>query len=54
MRIELDSGHVWPDGSRGRSWTFEKKVAGGTYTKVRLDRSVANMAWCVAVLDAIT
>lgn len=27
----------------GRSWTFEKKVAGGGYTRVRLDRSLATV-----------
>ena len=28
-------------GYRGTTWTFEKKVAGGTYTRVRLDRALA-------------
>jgi hypothetical protein len=25
----------------GRSWTYEKMVAGGTYCRVRLDRALA-------------
>ncbi|XP_073367662.1 uncharacterized protein [Aegilops tauschii subsp. strangulata] len=35
----LDLGH------KGRWWTFEKRVAGGTYTRVRLHRAVADAAW---------
>ncbi|XP_073353561.1 uncharacterized protein [Aegilops tauschii subsp. strangulata] len=35
----LDLGH------KGTWWTFEKRVAGGTYTRVRLDRAVADAAW---------
>lgn len=33
-------------GFKERTWTFEKKVAGGTYTCVRLDRAVAEPSWC--------
>jgi hypothetical protein len=29
----------------GRSWTFEKKVAGGTFCQVRLDRALATTDW---------
>ena len=32
-------------GYSGRFWTFEKKVRGGSYTKVRLDRALANTDW---------
>ena len=32
-------------GYSGRFWTFEKKVRGGSYTKVRLDRALANADW---------
>jgi hypothetical protein len=28
-------------GFEGQSWTFEKKVAGGTFYRVRLDRALA-------------
>ena len=40
-------------GYRGSTWTFEKKVAGGTYTRVRLDRCVANAAWLLAFPSAV-
>jgi hypothetical protein len=30
----------------GRAWTFEKKVAGGSYCRVRLDRALATAEWC--------
>ena len=30
----------------GRKWTFEKKVAGGTFCRVRLDRALATADWC--------
>jgi endonuclease/exonuclease/phosphatase family metal-dependent hydrolase len=28
------------------SWTFEKKVAGDSYSRVRLDRALASTDWC--------
>lgn len=30
---------------QGRSWTFEKKITGGSYARMRLDRAFANPAW---------
>ncbi|XP_073351907.1 uncharacterized protein [Aegilops tauschii subsp. strangulata] len=33
-------------GFTGRMWTFEKKVVGGSYTRVRLDRALATADWC--------
>ena len=36
----LDLGH------KGRWWTFEKRVAGGSYTRVRLDRALGSVDWC--------
>jgi endonuclease/exonuclease/phosphatase family metal-dependent hydrolase len=33
-------------GFEGRAWTFEKKVAGGSYCRVRLDRALATGEWC--------
>jgi len=33
-------------GFEGRNWTFEKKVAGGSYCRVRLDRALATADWC--------
>lgn len=32
-------------GYKGRFWTFEKKVAGGTFTRCRLDRALLNNDW---------
>ena len=32
-------------GYRGRFWTFEKRVAGGTFTRVRLDRALGSAEW---------
>jgi hypothetical protein len=32
-------------GYTGRRWTFEKKVVGGSFTRVRLDRFLAAPAW---------
>lgn len=33
-------------GYQGRKWTFEKKVAGGSFTRVRLDRALGSVEWC--------
>jgi len=33
-------------GYEGRSWTYEKKVAGGSFCRVRLDRALATPDWC--------
>ena len=33
-------------GFEGRSWTFENKVAGGSYCRVRLDHGLATADWC--------
>ena len=54
VRAALATCGLTDIGYQGRNWTFEKKVAGGTHTRVRLDRCVANMAWCTAFPNAIT
>ena len=33
-------------GFKGVPWTFEKKVAGGSFSRTRLDRALASPAWC--------
>jgi hypothetical protein len=33
-------------GYTGVPWTFEKKVAGGSYCRVRLDWALATASWC--------
>ena len=40
-------------GYTGPSWAFEKKVAGGTYTRVRLDRFLVCSAWASLFPQAI-
>ena len=40
-------------GYKGPFWTFEKKVTGGTFTRVRLDRGVANPSWSIAYPGAV-
>jgi hypothetical protein len=32
-------------GFEGRNWTYEKKVTGGSYCRVRLDRALATADW---------
>ena len=32
-------------GFKGRSWTFEKKIAGGSFCRVHLDRALATPDW---------
>ncbi|XP_073360502.1 uncharacterized protein [Aegilops tauschii subsp. strangulata] len=54
FRDALDTCGLTDIGYKGRDWTFEKKVTGGTYTRVRLDRCVANTARCMAFPDSIT
>ncbi|XP_073353614.1 uncharacterized protein [Aegilops tauschii subsp. strangulata] len=33
-------------GFKGRFWTFEKRVSGGSFTRVRLDRALGSTDWC--------
>ncbi|XP_073357859.1 uncharacterized protein [Aegilops tauschii subsp. strangulata] len=48
FRDALDTCGLSNIGYSRKSWTFEKRVTGGTYTRVRLDRGVANPAWSIA------
>ena len=32
-------------GLEGKRWTFEKRVAGGSFCRVRLDRALATASW---------
>jgi hypothetical protein len=43
----IDLGYI------GRDWTFEKKVRGGLYTRVRLDRGLATTSWWDRFPDAV-
>jgi exonuclease III len=40
-------------GYEGTRWTFEKKVTGGSYCRVRLDRALATPGWCDRFLRQI-
>lgn len=42
FRDALDVCGLADLGFVGRQWTFEKKVAGGTYTRVHLDKTVVD------------
>lgn len=52
FRDTLDICGLSDLGYTGINWTFEKKVAGGTYTRVRLDRCVATPEWLLAFPNA--
>lgn len=39
-------------GYQGRFWTFEKRIAGGSYARVRLDRALATASWVTRFPDA--
>lgn len=53
FRDALDMCSLSDIGHTGTNWTFKKKVAGGTYTWVWLDRCVANPAWSLAYPYAV-
>ena len=40
-------------GYKGTKWTFEKRVAGGTFTRVRLDRALGSVDWCARFPAAV-
>jgi len=45
FREMVDVCGLYDLGYEGRSWTFEKRVAGGSYCQVRLDRALATPEW---------
>jgi hypothetical protein len=45
FRQAVDVCNLADIGYIGLDWTFEKKVRGGTYTRVRLYRALANPSW---------
>jgi endonuclease/exonuclease/phosphatase family metal-dependent hydrolase len=49
FREAVDTCGLSDIGHTGTNWTFERKVAGGTFTRVRLDRCLANPEWLVAL-----
>lgn len=52
FRDTVDICKLMDIGFKGRFWTFEKKVAGGTYTSVRLDRALGSADWCAQFPNA--
>ena len=46
FREAVDVCQLCDIGYMGVDWTFEKKVAGGHYVRVRLDRVLASASWC--------
>ncbi|XP_073362594.1 uncharacterized protein [Aegilops tauschii subsp. strangulata] len=47
FREAIDTCGLIDIGYKGVPWIFEKKVAGGTFTRVRLDQCVASVEWCL-------
>jgi hypothetical protein len=45
FRDAIDVCELADLGYEGRSWTFEKRVAGGAFCRVRLDRALATVPW---------
>ncbi|XP_073358198.1 uncharacterized protein [Aegilops tauschii subsp. strangulata] len=52
FRDAVDVCMLMDIGYQGRFWTYEKKVAGGSYTRVRLDRAMATAEWNKKYPDA--
>ncbi|XP_073355348.1 uncharacterized protein [Aegilops tauschii subsp. strangulata] len=46
FREVVDACGLADIGYVGMDWTFEKKVTGGQYCRVRLDRALASNEWC--------
>lgn len=45
FRDAVDVCKLMDIGFSGHPWTFEKKVRGGTFTRVRLDRALVTVEW---------
>jgi hypothetical protein len=45
FREAVDVYNLIDLGFKGHFWTWEKKVTGGTYTRVRLDRALGSVEW---------
>ena len=52
FREMVDVCGLYDLGYEGRMWTFEKKVAGGSYCRVRLDRALVSSDWGVHIPQA--
>ena len=47
----VDVCGLYDHGYEGRKWTFEKKIPGGLFCRVRLDLSLAMADWCLRFLQ---
>jgi hypothetical protein len=58
FRDTVDVCELMDLGYDGNTWTFEKRVAGGSFCRVRLDRALATTSWSsrfpLAVLHHLT
>jgi hypothetical protein len=52
FRDMVDVNGLCDLGFEGRPWTFEKRVAGGSFCRVRLDRALATPDWCARFPNA--
>ena len=52
FRDTIDVCMLMDLGYKGRFWTLEKKVVGGTFTRVRLDRALGSAKWSAQFLRA--
>lgn len=46
FREAVDDCSLMDMGYTGLPWTYEKRVAGGSFVRVRLDRCLADANWC--------
>jgi len=53
FREMVDVCGLYDLGYEGRSWTYERRVAGGSYCRVRLDRALATPEWSTRFPDAM-
>ncbi|WVZ64412.1 hypothetical protein U9M48_013925 [Paspalum notatum var. saurae] len=53
FREAVDVCQLCDIGYSGLDWTFEKKVAGGYFVRVRLDRVLASAKWCACFPFAV-
>ena len=51
VRVVVEVCGLYDHGYEGRKWTFEKKIPGGSFCRVRLDRSLAMADWCLRFLQ---
>jgi endonuclease/exonuclease/phosphatase family metal-dependent hydrolase len=53
FREALDICGLADLGFVGKNWTFEKRVVGGSFCRIRLDRAVASPEWIIRYPEAV-